>query len=469
MTNLPGEDTQSSRPTKPGSNALTRCLGVAGALFLTLSSITPASSVFAIVPGVIAQAGTGAFLSMAAAALLSVPITYVYAELASAFPIAGGEYCMVGRTLGKGAGFATLGMTIFSSVLSPAALALGAGTYIDVVIPGLNGTLVAVGIIVTTTILAILRVRTNAWITGTFLLLELIALAVLTALGLWNIKRSVFEIAMHPVWLRGGALQATPLTMIGLATVIAIFAYDGSGSVIYFAEEMQDARNRIARAIFLALGITVLTELLPVTAVLLGAPDLKSLIGTGNPFNEFVNSVGGHTLNLLVSTGVALAIVNAVLATILQNARFFYCTGRDTVWQPLINGALNTTHPRFNSPWIATLISGAGSVFACFLGLNVILVLTGTGIAIVYVAICFAAISGRRSGTSDHAAYRMPLYPLPPIVALIALGYIFYTSALDPIIGQPGILASAAVISLSLAYYWLVLRKGGRWILREPE
>ena len=469
MTNLPGERTLSGRPTKPRSNALTRCLGVAGALFLTLSSISPASSVFAIVPGVIAQAGTGAFLSMAAAALLSVPIAYVYAELASAFPIAGGEYCMVGRTLGKSVGFATLGMTIFSSVLSPAALALGAGAYIDVVFPGLNGTLVAIGIIVTMTILAILRVRTNAWITGTFLFLELIALAVLVALGLWNIKRSLFEITTHPVWLRADALQVTPLAMMGLATVVAIFAYDGSGSVIYFAEEMQDARKRIARTIFWALGITVLAELLPVTAVLLGAPDVKALMVASNPFSEFVNSVGGHTLNLLVSAGVALAIVNAVLATILQNARFFYSTGRDTTWQPLINSALSTTHVRFNSPWIATLASGAGAVLACFLGLNLILVLTGTGIAIVYAAICVAVISGRHFGTSDQAAYRMPLYPLAPIIALVALGYIFYTSALDPISGRPGLLASGAVILLSLTYYWLVLRKNGGWMLCEPE
>ena len=72
---------------------------IVGTLLLTLSSVTPASSVFVIVPGVIQEAGTGALLSMIVAALLSFPIAFVYAELASAFPIAGGEYCMLGRTL----------------------------------------------------------------------------------------------------------------------------------------------------------------------------------------------------------------------------------------------------------------------------------------------------------------------------------------------------------------------------------
>ncbi len=56
------------------------------ALLLTLSSITPASSVFVIVPGVVTQAGTGAFLSMAAAALLAVPIAFIYANSPPPFP-----------------------------------------------------------------------------------------------------------------------------------------------------------------------------------------------------------------------------------------------------------------------------------------------------------------------------------------------------------------------------------------------
>src|ERR1700676_3011541 len=124
--------------------ALKRSMRMISALLLTLSAITPASSVFVIVPGVITQAGSGAFLSMFAAAILAVPIAYVYAELSSAFPIAGGEYCMVGRTVGRGSGFAILGLTVAGNMLAPAVLALGASDYIAVVIPGLNQTAVAI-------------------------------------------------------------------------------------------------------------------------------------------------------------------------------------------------------------------------------------------------------------------------------------------------------------------------------------
>ena len=73
----------------------------------------------------------------------------------------------------------------------------------------------------------------------------------------------------------------------------------------------------------------------------------------------------------------------------------------------------------------------------CFLGLNLILVLSGTGIVIVYGAVCLASIIGRSKGRSQGATYRMPLYPFWPVVGLIALAYVLDVSALDPELGQP--------------------------------
>ena len=140
--------------SKPRSGALNRSLRIFGTLLLTLSAVTPASSVFVIVPGVITQAGTGAFWAMLLGALLSIPTAYVYAELSSAFPIAGGEYCMVGRTVGRDAGMAIMWLNAFSSLLTPAAFALGASAFIGVIVPGLNTTVVAIAIILATTILA---------------------------------------------------------------------------------------------------------------------------------------------------------------------------------------------------------------------------------------------------------------------------------------------------------------------------
>jgi len=448
--------------------ALKRSMRVIGTLLLTLSAVTPASSVFVIVPGAITQAGSGAFLSMAAAAILAIPIAYVYSELASAFPIAGGEYSMVGRSVGAAAGFATFGLTITSNMLAPAVLALGASTYLAVVVPDLNPVVVAMAIIAATTVFGILHIRTNAWVTGIFLLLELLALAVLAVVGFLDVKRSLWEIITHPVVVSQSALHPTPLAAIGVATSVSIFAYNGYGAAVYFAEEMHEAPRLIARTILWALVITVVTELVPLTAVLMGAPNLQALLGSTSPFSDFITAVGGYALSVVIGLSVALAILNAVLATLLQNARFFYSTGRDGTWHPRINDAFLVTHDRFNSPWIATLAAGISSMAMCLLGLQWLLVITGTGIALIYAAVCIAAIAGRTTGTTKHAVYRMPLYPFWPVLGLLALAYVFYTSALDPDIGLPSLLINSVVMVVALAYYGLMVRRKGNFAFRDP-
>ena len=118
---------------------------------------------------------------------------------------------------------------------------------------------------------------------------------------------------------------------------------------------------------------------------------------------------------------------------------------------------------------MATLIAGIVSILMCFLGLDLILMLTGTGIVIVYVGVCLAAIFGRRSGTSNAALYRMPLYPLWPVIGLIALAYVLYTSALDPTLGRPSLIINGAIVVLSILYYRLILGGPRKWILSEPD
>jgi amino acid transporter len=442
---------------------------VIGALLLTLSAITPASSVFVIVPGVFQQAGTGAFLSMAATAFVSLSVAYVYAELSSAFPIAGGEYSMVGQTLGPAAGFATLALTAIGNMLAPAVLSLGAAVYLSALIPGLDPVVVGISIIVATTLFGILHIRTNAWVTGFFLLLELLALLVLAILGFAHVHQPLSALVTHPLFLSGGTLRSTPMAMIGLSTAISVFAYNGYGAAVYFSEEMHEAPKLVARTIMWALVITVATELIPVTAVLMGAPDIKALLGSDSPFSYFVLTTGGSALNIAVSLGVALAIINAVLATVMQNGRFFFSTGRDGTWHDRINDAFTLTHSRFNSPWVATLASGASAVAMCFLGMKLLLVLTGTGIVVVYAAVCLGALLGRWNGTTAHAQYRMPFFPLAPILGLLALGFVTYASWLDPDSGRPSLIANIVLILASVLYYRFVLVRRRAWVLRGPD
>jgi L-asparagine transporter-like permease len=114
-------------------------------------------------------------------------------------------------------------------------------------------------------------------------------------------------------------------------------------------------------------------------------------------------------------------------------------------------------------------VTGALACLLCFVSLSLLLVVTGTAIVVVYGTLCVAVIVGRRTGTTSHAFYRMPFYPWPPVLALLALGYVVYANLLDPKVGQPSIIATIVTIALSAAYYRFVLRRRGVWVLCQPD
>ena len=445
---------------------LARSLGTWGVLFLTLSVATPASSVFVIVPGMFHVAGTGAVWALVIAAIVCVATAFIYAELSSAWPIAGGEYVAVAHTLGPGAGFVMLGVNVFNNLLFPPVAGLGVAAILQVVVPGLPAVPIAVAVVAGAALVAVLDIRVNALVTGAFLAVELLALAVVAALGLAQIARPVASFLIAPVMPTPDGLAPASAASIGLATTIAIFALNGYGAAVYFGEAMLDAPRRIARAILAALALTLAFVAVPIVAVLAGAPDLATLLVAEDPFGLVARLRGGDSVAGLVAIGVVFAIVNAVIACTLACARFFYASGRDRAWGRPLDRWLSAVHPRFGSPWIGTLLVGAVGVACCFLPLTLLLVLSGAGLVAIYAGIALAAIAGRRSGATAHAPYRMPLYPLAPLVTLTALAYVVWTSWFDLEEGRPGLIVTAVQIGGAWLYYRLVLRRRGPWTAR---
>ncbi len=92
--------------------------------------------------------------------------------------------------------------------------------------------------------------------------------------------------------------------------------------------------------------------------------------------------------------------------------------------------------------------------------------LTGASLIVVYAALCVAAILGRHNGFTAHAVYRMRWFPIPPLLALAALGYVTYQTARDPVIGRPSLLVTLGILVLAGIYYAVRRRE---WVLRGPE
>ena len=89
------EAPDSVEPTPRPSARLSPVLGVTAAILLTISCITPASSLFIIVPELLATQGSGVVIALVVGLVVSVTVGACYAELGTRTPSAGGEYAMV--------------------------------------------------------------------------------------------------------------------------------------------------------------------------------------------------------------------------------------------------------------------------------------------------------------------------------------------------------------------------------------
>ena len=436
---------------------LSRSLGVGGNVLITLSSISPASSVFILGGAALAAYGTGVFWAFAIAGVISICIAFCYAELASRYPVAGGDYSLVSRALGPGFGVATFVISLISLPLIIAVFALGIADYLGVAIGGLSPLATALVVTATATGTACLNIRTNAWVTGVFLVIEMAALALLTVLGFVHMERPVTALFdPQAVDFATGGLAPLGIAGLVLAVTQGIFSFNGYGGAVYFAEETKNVRRAIVRAVLWSAIITIFSELIPLAAILLGADSLESLFGEALPVEAFLADHAGHLFTLFVLIAVAFAIVNAIIAIALQAGRLLYSAARDQAMPAALARPLAVVRRTSHTPVIATATMGTLALLGCFVPMDVLLTATGSTLAFSYMFIALAALVGRRGATAG-CGYRMPLWPLPPVLALIAIGTIFVVGVLDPT-QWPSLGIAFGIVVAGFAYYACYLR-----------
>ncbi len=444
--------------------ALKREMNSVGGLLITMACLSPSIGVFIVGSDILHQVGSGVILCFAAAIVLGIAMASVYAELGSAFPHTGGEYTIAGRVLGPPAGFAMLAVNLGGLCFALPLSGLGIADYLRVIIPGLPSVPTALATVAAVVLIAVLSVRFNALVTGALLAAEIAALAVTALLGLLNAHGDLLRHMVHPVMANGaGGLRAVPAAALGVAAAGGIYAFNGYGSIVLFGEEIRNARRSVAAVVYWSLAIAAVTELLPMLGVVAGAPDLARLAASATPVPDFIRQTGGRVIARLISLGVAAAIFNAMIAVALVSGRQLYASARDGSWPAAINRPLTRVHPTFNSPHVATLSVGAAALACCFIPLNALVVILANGNVATYATLCFAVMIGRRNGSTAQTHARMKLFPLPPILALLALAGVLWADMLDPRAGLPGLLVTIVMLCAGAGYYLLALRRGDVW------
>ncbi|WP_375739154.1 APC family permease [Pseudomonas boanensis] len=418
--------------SSPSTGSLKPTLGTFDVVAITVSSVTPASSVFVIAPFAIQQAGSGAFLSFVLAAVLALMFAWCYSELGRAHKTAGGEYVYAKRVFGGMAGYATFLTVLAAMIFVPPVLATGAATYLNAALgTQFDSQMVALVIVAASYLLGVLNIKLNAWVTGICLLLEVAALLVIVVLGFGNPEQPA-SVLLQPQLLENGVLQAAPMALVIGAVGIALFSYNGFGGAVLLAEDMKDGGHGLPRAVLWSLLLVVAIELAPLTALLIGAPSLAEMVASPDPIGYLLASHGNETLSRLVSVGIFLSVFNAIIAIVIQIGRVIFSSGRDELWTPALNRAFTRIHPRWGSPWLATLFLAVPSALLSFSSnLAEMTSFTVLLLVFVYLIIALCALFSRVLRRDIEHTYCMPLWPLPALLAVIGAGYLLLNLALE--------------------------------------
>ncbi|MEU6368277.1 APC family permease [Streptomyces sp. NPDC046931] len=440
---------------------LKRSIGIVGGTLLTLSCVTPASTLFVVVPDLFGSLGTATALTIAIGSLLCIAVAFCYSELGTLIPSAGGEYAMVSTLAGRLAGWLVFVLSLLVVMIVPPVIAMGTADYLAPVVH-LDPAMTGASVMLLATLAGLLDLRANAWITGIFLVLEVVAAGVVAVLGFTHSERGLGSLVSMKVAGSGGHTDTVTAMLVVSGLAIALFVTQGFSTAVYLSEELENPRRNVARTVLATLAISTVVILVPVVAITMGASDLKAL--TGGDISSMVTAWSNSAVGTFVSLCVALAIINAGIVMVIQNSRVLFASARDKAWPEPVNNALSRLG-RFGSPWVATLVVGVPGALLCFVNLDTLYGVTGVSVTGMYLLVAVAALLSRR-GTHGHTpAWRMPLWPAMPVLLIAVLAYILSRQEVGYLLWTGGITAAATL-------YWALYlrpRRDTRWLVSIPE
>jgi amino acid transporter len=371
---------------------------------------------------------------------------FCYAELGASHPSTGGEYHFLSRAYGKPVGllFAWARGTVIQTG-AIAAVAFVYGDYASQILP-LGTHSVAIHAAIAVIVLTAVNVvgtpegKRLQWI-----------LAILTVVAIVAVV--VGGLSAPAAAPRAPSASATTLGAAGFAMVFVLLTYGGWNEAAYLSGELKDVKRNMARTLLIAVGIVTACYLLVNLAYLnvFGLEGLRKSNAIGADLMKAVTGGAGATLFSLIVCVCALSTLNA---TIFTGARVYFALGQDLKAARM----LGTWDARGHNPSNSFLLQGLISLVLIGFGATT---REGFEAMVAYTSPVFwfflllVAISVFVFRSRDHKAlpYRMPLYPLPPILLGIASAWMVYSSllyaGLGSIIGVAVLLAGTPLLLLS--------------------
>jgi amino acid transporter len=373
-----------------------------------------------------------------------------YAELATTYPHAGGEYHFLNRSFGRDIAFlfAWARATVIQTG-SIAMLGFIFGDYASQLFPlGENSPAIYAALAtIVLTVLNVMGVQQGKWTQNILTAAKVLGLLLVFAVGL--LKAVPSEPIPTPDKPSSGAF--------GLAMIFVLLTYGGWNEAAYISAELKDVRRNMLRALMLGIGAITVIYLLVNFAYLKGlglATMAKSEVVAADLLRNAWGDLGAKFISVLI----AVSALGAMNATIFTGARTNYAWGQDFKALHL----LGIWHERTSTPVNALVVQGLISMGLVALGAAT---RKGFSTMVDYTAPVFwffFLLTGlslfilRNTDAETQRPFHTPLYPLTPLLFCVFCVYMLQSSlsytGVGALFGVAVLLAGIPVLMLVRRY-----------------
>ncbi|MEU6709464.1 APC family permease [Streptomyces wuyuanensis] len=430
---------------------LRRTMGLWQLTLLGISSVV-GTGIFFVLGTTVPKAGPSVVLSFAVAAVVAGLGALCYVELAGAVPVSGSTYSYAYASLGEGVAYLVAWCLILEYGVAVSTVAVSWGQYLNEVTdtlfgvtlpdavsqpPGAGGVVnvPALAVVLLCSLLLARGTRESAAVNTVMVCVKIGVLVFFVAVALTAFDSDNFsDFAPH------GASGIT------VAASGVFFSYVGFDAVSTAGEEVRNPR----RTIPLALLLTLLTVTALYTAVAVAGVGAQETDRFGEQADagqavlaEILRDVTGAGWSaLLLSVGAVVSIFSVVLVTLFGQTRILFSMARDGLVPEVFRRVDRKRHSPVHNTWIV----GAGvGLLAAFVPLQHLADLTSMGTLIAFVAVAAAVVVLRRIAPDAPRPFKVPLYPVTPVLSAAACLYLAYL--------LPG-------VTWTLFLLWLALASG---------
>jgi APA family basic amino acid/polyamine antiporter len=350
-----------------------------------------------------------------------------YAELAATYPDAGGDYHYLSRAFGPSVGFLFAWARL--AVIQTGSIAIQAfviGDYAATLVNlgSASSAIFAALVVILLTALNIAGLRQGKWAQIVLTICEVLGVVLLIVAGFYLATANGSPAPAQ------AAATTTSLSLggVGMAMVFVLLTYGGWNEAAYLSAEVRGRRG-IAAALFWRLGLVTAIYVLANVAMVMGL-GLDGVARSNAVAADLLGAAFGTGGAALISVVVVIAAASTMNATIITGARTNYALGRDF---PVI-GRLGQWDDRGNTPTNALIVQGLIALVLVLFGgfarsgFESMVAYTTPVFWFFFLLATASLLVLRQRDRHVERPFRVPLYPLTPILFIAVCAYMFYSS-----------------------------------------